>query len=62
MNVNVVVSDKRGQFTSLRVPRRLQLQLQKLDSCGRSRQRWFVVDYNHMPLVGQPDAYSPQTN
>jgi hypothetical protein len=62
INVNVVVSDKRGQFTSLRVPRRLQLQLQKLDSADGQGERWFVIDYNHMPLVGQPDAYSPQTN
>lgn len=62
MNVSVVVSDKRGQFTSLKVPRRLQLQLLKLDSADGQGERWFVVDYNHMPLVGQPDGYSPQSN
>ena len=62
INVVVVVSDKRGQFTSLRVPRRLQFRLQKLETYDGDGRRWFVVDYNHMPLAGQPDAYSPKSN
>ena len=62
INVVVVVSDKRGQFTSLRVPRRLQLQLQKLESSDQDGRRWFIVNYNHMPPVGEPDAYSPRSN
>tara|TARA_R110002049_G_scaffold2750_2_gene21521 strand:+ start:327509 stop:328090 length:582 start_codon:yes stop_codon:yes gene_type:complete len=62
INVVVVVSDKRGQFASLRVPRRLQFQMRKIEANDGSGPRWFVTDYNHMPPVGQPDAYSPQSN
>ena len=62
LNVKVVVSDKRGQFSRMTVFRRLKLQMQKLDSIDAAGKRWFVVDYNHMPVVGQPDSYSPQPN
>ena len=62
INVRVVVSDKRGQFSSMTVLRRLQLQMQKLNANDGTGPRWFVTDYNHMPVVGQPDAYSPQPN
>jgi len=55
MSVTVVVSDQRGQFTGLRVLRRVVLQFRK-SATGE----WFVYDYNHMPIVGGADGFSPQ--
>ncbi len=56
LTVSVVVSDRRGQFNSLRVPRRVVLQFRQ-DTVSNE---WFVYDYNHMPVVGNPDGFSPQ--
>jgi len=50
---SVVASDKIGRFKNMRVPRRLVLTFQKLGD------QWKVIDYNHMPIGGQPDAFSP---
>jgi len=55
MTATVVVSDKRGQFSNLRVLRRIVLQFRKSDDG-----KWYVIDYNHMPIVGSPDGFSPQ--
>jgi hypothetical protein len=55
MSVTVVVSDKRGQITQQTVPRRVILQFQKSTSG-----EWLVHDYNHMPIIGSPDAFSPK--
>lgn len=55
MSVTVVVSDQRGQLNNFKVLRRVVLQFRK------SRQgQWLVYDYNHMPIVGEPDGFSPQ--
>ncbi len=53
INALAVVSAKGGQFTNMRVPRRLFLKFQKNDDG-----KWVVVDYNHTPLDGRPDTYS----
>lgn len=55
MSVTVVVSDQRGQINNFKVLRRVVLQFRK----SRDGQ-WLVYDYNHMPIVGDPDGYSPQ--
>jgi len=60
LNVSVIVSDKRGQFANLRVPRRLMVQLQKVDQADDKGERWLITNYNHMPITGQPDSHSPQ--
>ncbi|NND98414.1 MAG: hypothetical protein HKN47_13920 [Pirellulaceae bacterium] len=54
MTASVNASDKRGQFQNMRVPRRVLLTFEK-NTAGR----WVVVDYNHMPIGGRPDAFSP---
>jgi ketosteroid isomerase-like protein len=54
LSVSVLVSDAGGQFSDYRVVRRLILRFRKSDSG-----RWYVYGYNHMPVAGQPDAYSP---
>jgi hypothetical protein len=54
LSVSVLVSDAGGQFSDYRVLRRLILRFRKSDSG-----RWYVYGYNHMPVAGQPDAYSP---
>jgi ketosteroid isomerase-like protein len=54
MSVTVVVSDQRGQIRGMRVPRRVILQFRKSASG-----EWLVHDYNHLPIVGEPDAFSP---
>ena len=55
MSVTVVVSEQRGQIQRMRVPRRVILQFRKSASG-----EWLVYDYNHLPIVGDPDGYSPQ--
>ena len=55
LSVKVVVSDQRGQFRGQTIPRRVVLQFRQSPSG-----QWFVYDYNHMPIVGAPDAFSPQ--
>jgi len=55
MSVTVVVSDQRGQIRGMRVPRRVILKFRKA-----ANGEWFVYDYNHLPIVGAPDGFSPQ--
>ncbi|MGV3486437.1 MAG: hypothetical protein ACO1RT_18615 [Planctomycetaceae bacterium] len=55
LSVRVVVSDQRGQIRAQPVLRRVVLQFRKSPDG-----QWFVYDYNHMPIVGAPDAFSPQ--
>jgi len=55
MSVTVVVSDQRGQIRGMRVLRRVILQFRKSPNG-----EWFVYDYNHLPIVGTPDGFSPQ--
>jgi len=55
MSVTVVVSDQRGQIRGMRVPRRVILQFRKSASG-----EWLVYNYNHLPIVGDADGYSPQ--
>lgn len=50
---SVVASDKAGRFSNMRVPRRVLLTFQKIGD------QWKVIDYNHLPIGGQPDAFSP---
>ncbi|MGB7343866.1 MAG: hypothetical protein WBD20_06620 [Pirellulaceae bacterium] len=50
---SVVASDKAGRFSNMRVPRRVLLTFEK------NGDQWKVVGYNHMPIGGQPDAFSP---
>ena len=52
MSVKVSVSDKRGRLGNLEGPRRLILRFQKIDD------RWLVMDYRHLPIVGGPDGFS----
>ncbi len=55
MSITVVVSDQRGQVRGQRILRRVILQFRKSPDG-----RWFVYDYNHLPIVGGPDSFSPQ--
>ena len=54
MSVTVDVTSKRGQFANIRVPRRLFLEWEKLPDG-----RWVVIGYDHSPLVGDRDGFSP---
>ena len=56
LSVSVTVSDKSGQFQDIRVPRRVVLRFRKSDSG-----QWHVYNYTHMPIVGVPDNYSPNS-
>jgi hypothetical protein len=53
MIASVVASDKVGRFKNMRVPRRVLLTFEKKSG------QWKVIDYNHMPIGGQPDGFSP---
>ena len=56
LSVKVDVSDRQGRFTRVRV---LRLLLLKMEQRGSS---WFVTDYQHFPITGQPDAASQISN
>ena len=51
----VVASDKSGRLQNMRVLRKIILTFEQTGD-----DRWVVTDYNHMPMNGQPDSYSPQ--
>jgi len=53
LSVKVDVSGRGIQ--RVRVPRRLLLRLQKRDD------DWFVIEYQHLPLIGGPDNFSNNT-
>lgn len=53
MSVKVTVSQVQGSIRDFNVPRRLLLKLEKVDD------DWLVIQYQHMPIVGGPDQYSP---
>ncbi len=52
LTASVTLSDRRGRFQELRVPRRLVLKLHKIDD------DWLVIAYRHMPIMGNPDRFS----
>jgi hypothetical protein len=54
LSAKAVVSDVRGQFTDLPVLRRVVLRFRKAADGN-----WYVYDYNHFPIVGQADSFSP---
>lgn len=54
LNVNVLVSHQSGQLSDIRVLRRVQLDMHRL-----ADGQWYVRSYNHIPISGQPDSYSP---
>lgn len=53
MSVKVRVSSASGGMRDIPVPRRLILNFEKVGD------DWFVVRYQHLPIVGGPDQYSP---
>lgn len=55
LSATAVVSDARGRINNQRVLRRIVLLFQKAEDG-----RWYVHDYNHTPITGQPDMFSPQ--
>ncbi len=54
ITVSALISDRGGMMTDFRVLRRVVLEMHRLDDG-----QWYVYSYNHMPVTGQPDAYSP---
>ncbi len=54
LSVTVTVSSKRGQFASIQVPRRLSLRFEK-----QPDDAWVVIGYDHRPIIGDRDAFSP---
>ena len=58
MTVKVHVSEKRGAIKNVRVPRRLNLVFEKQGTGDTAR--WVIVAYQHMPVIGKPDAYTTQ--
>ncbi|MEZ6088739.1 MAG: hypothetical protein R3C05_12080 [Pirellulaceae bacterium] len=52
-NINVIVSLRSGGHTDVRVPRRLIVKFRKSDGL------WRAVEYTHLPIIGDPDGYSP---
>ncbi|TWU04616.1 hypothetical protein [Stieleria varia] len=55
LDASVTASMKSGGLQNVRVPRRVILTFEK-----QTDGRWLVTDYDHRPLVGGPDAFSPQ--
>ncbi len=55
ITAKVMVSDLRGQFNQLSVPRRIMLKFRKANDG-----HWYVYDYTHQPVVGGPDGFSPR--
>ena len=53
LNARVTVSDKSGTVSNYPVVRRLLLKMQQSDDGD-----WTVVEYQHMPITGQLDAFS----
>ncbi|MEM6364718.1 MAG: hypothetical protein AAF539_05685 [Planctomycetota bacterium] len=70
INVKVVVSDKRGSLKNIRVPRRVQLTMEKRYPAGvtdrgsssaqpsGSDGSWVVTGYQHLPIIGKPDGFT----
>jgi len=56
LSVTVVASDQSGQFQNIRVLRRVILRFRRSDNG-----RWYVYDYNHMPIAGPSDNFSPSS-
>jgi 4-amino-4-deoxy-L-arabinose transferase-like glycosyltransferase len=54
LSVKVVVSDRRGQVSDFPVLRRVILKFRK-----SADGNWYVYNYNHMPIIGDPDGFSP---
>ncbi|MCO8125102.1 hypothetical protein NHH03_25425 [Stieleria sp. TO1_6] len=57
LDASVVASQTKGGLKDIRVPRRVILTFQK-----QPDETWGVTDYNHMPLAGGPDGFSPGGN
>ena len=58
LNVKVTVSEIRGGIRNVTVPRRVLLTFEKQTPPGGGEPRWVVTAYSHMPVIGDPDAYS----
>ncbi len=58
LNVKVTVSEVRGSLQNISVPRRVLLTFEKQPPAGGGEARWVVTAYSHLPIVGDPDAYS----
>ena len=56
LSVKVDVSDRRGQIRNVRVLRLLILRM------ALQGDAWKVMDYQHFPITGQPDAASQLSN
>jgi hypothetical protein len=54
LTVTAVASSARGEFAPTRALRRVILSMQKTSSG-----RWCVRAYNHMPVIGKSDSFSP---
>ena len=55
MIATAIVSDARGRFRDVRALRRIIVTLEQT-----SDDEWIIVDYNHTPINGQADAFSPK--
>lgn len=53
-NTKVVVSKRSSQISRVSVPRRLVLRFRK------SGDIWRVVEYTHLPIIGEADGLSPR--
>jgi len=56
LSVTVLASDQNGQFQNIRVLRRVILRFRRSDNG-----QWYVYDYNHMPIAGPSDNFSPNS-
>ena len=56
LSVKVDVSDRQGRFQGVRVLRLLVLRMEFRSD------RWVIIDYQHFPITGQPDAASQISN
>lgn len=55
LTARVLVSDRGGNLSEVAVARRVILDFRKLGDGN-----WYIHDYNHLPLIGPPDGYSPR--
>lgn len=56
ITVNVTVGLQSGEFAEQNGSRRVVLR------CRKQNDRWFISEYTHLPVIGGPDAFTPDSD
>lgn len=54
VTANALLASRAHGFGETRISRRV------IFRCRKYRERWFVSEYTHLPVIGGPDGYTPQ--